>query len=180
MSTGRTQIRSKHCLLLAVAVSAILVALASAAENLTDGDIWLHWSRERRQAFVDGYIVGYYRGHLNGCQDGAGEANKPAADFLSKCFNRRLGFSVETGLYEEQITKFYTLYPENRNLSEKYILEALAGNLTIEEIHKTPPYPINVKPLKFAKPRSNTIRQRSASGPETYLLKEVHPRRAFP
>ena len=152
MNTGHTQIRFKHCLLLAVAVSTILGALASATEDMTDGDIWLRWSRERRQAFVDGYIEGYYRGNLNGCQDAAEQGdNKPAADFLSECLNRRLRFAVETARYEKEITRFYTLYAENRNLSEKYILEELAGNVTIEEIHKNPPYPMNMHALKIAK-----------------------------
>jgi len=117
-----------------------------AQRTCCEGDTWLKWSQNRREAYVRGFIIGYTDGFLHACEEAASFAPRPTEpgfeNFpLNKCLDRKWNFSKGIDLSKD-VTAFYKRYPENRNLYFEEILEELGQGKSLEEIHRAPPFPV--------------------------------------
>jgi hypothetical protein len=110
-----------------------------------EGDSWLSWSQDHREAYVRGYTEGYYTGYNHGCQEGTKYASKSITPGLenfpiNKCLDQELDLTRGTDLSKE-ITTFYQQYPENRVVLIKEVLQELGKGRSIQEIHNHLPFP---------------------------------------
>jgi hypothetical protein len=110
--------------------------------------MWLKWDKSSRLAF----IMGNLRDHWDGVEAGCFDANRavrslpgisgftPEADeeMRMDCGNRYKPSDRTFESYEQQITNFYTRYPEDRIIEIQDVLLLLAGDpkLTAEDVHK--------------------------------------------
>ena len=127
--------------------------LLSGRHDCCDGHSWLKWKAERRDTYVGAYIEGYYEGYIHGCQEGTKGAPPPPPDGfdnqpINKCLDRKWNFAKGIDLSAD-VTEFYKRYPENRNMLIKVVLDELGKGRSLEEIHRTPPFPYQ-KPSKDA------------------------------
>jgi hypothetical protein len=139
----------KPCKIILRAVALIgllgLVPTAALAERTCcEGDAWLKWNQNRREAYVRGYIIGYTDGFVRACEEAASFAPRPTRpgfdNFpVNKCLDRKWNFSKGIDLSKD-ITAFYKRYPENRNLFFEEILEQLGQGKSLEYIHRNPPF----------------------------------------
>jgi hypothetical protein len=134
--------QAKHGLsaFIAVAVIWILAGAPLAGQRWWhQGDTWLKWNHNERDAFLFGYMVGYSNGHTDGCSHGinpkSGET-KPEYESgaLSECTKQQIDFSKGTD-FSKLLTDFYNRYPKDRELGIDEVLDLLAKGLTLEQIH---------------------------------------------
>jgi hypothetical protein len=118
---------------------------AAAERNCCEGDMWLKWSQQTRDAFIRGFLFGYTGGYLSGCENGTSQAptrpQEPGFESfpINKCLEERLDFSKNQNLSQD-VTKFYKSYPENRILFIQEVLELIGKGWSLEEIHRNPPF----------------------------------------
>jgi hypothetical protein len=128
---------------------AILIISTLAATSLSgqrawhQGDAWMKWSRDSRENFVFGYISGYSTAYGNVCRQMAVEPNvkvKPGYENLpmNVCLQGQLDFSKGTEYFVKNITDFYARYPGDRDIEIYEVVEQLADNLSLEQIHHHP------------------------------------------
>jgi hypothetical protein len=43
---------------------------AAAERNCCEGDMWLKWSQQTREAYIRGFLEGYTGGYGGGCENG--------------------------------------------------------------------------------------------------------------
>jgi hypothetical protein len=120
---------------IAILLAIVLVVRPLAAQRqCCQGDLWLKFDQSSRERYVDGYFLGYSRGHEKGCEDAAKRHNSSTDD----CGIQPLDLSKDTQFYVRSLTTFYTRYPDARDIYIYEILELLGENLTLEEIYKHP------------------------------------------
>jgi hypothetical protein len=118
--------------------------LVSGAWPCCEGEVWLKWNDEQRDAYVYAYLKGLTRGYHKGCFEAAKIAN-PSGDLKSdpekKCEQVGPEFYGEISYYSHKVTAFYQRYPKQRFLFITDILNNLAykRDMTLEEIHKRYP-----------------------------------------
>jgi hypothetical protein len=127
-AAGGEQVESKH-------------ARFPASRTTFQGEVWLTWDLPVRGWFVEAAIAGYKSGYDEGCKDAmadekgmqVGDRKKPEAD---ACPNGGR-FRNEALRYSQQMTDFYTRYPEDRDLPVAYLIQMLIGPKpkTLDEIH---------------------------------------------
>jgi hypothetical protein len=130
----------------ALALSATLLFLLPGPTSIgaqrwcCEGDKWLKWSEDRREAYVVGYIEGYYNGRSSGCRSGW-ERIQPERYYDEDLQCDKDGLDFPKGYeHAHDITTFYQRYPENRILYPAEILEALGDGETLEQLHDHPPF----------------------------------------
>jgi len=91
---------------------------------------------------VIGYVSGYSDGHRDGCEHGlaTGQGADQQDDVEHRCTAKQLDFSKGTDFLVKSVTDFYTKYPDARDIYIYEVLDALAKNLTLEEVHRYPFY----------------------------------------
>lgn len=107
------------------------------------GKVWLSWSPERRQGFVEGYGSGYDSGYGQACLvyftvSPARPMHLGEDTSLQKCKERELGYSKGVDYYAGQITAYYEKYPTNVDLPIVWLFQAFSDseNKSLEEIHQ--------------------------------------------
>jgi hypothetical protein len=127
-----------------IVLSGLVPTAALAQRTCCEGYTWLKWGQNRREAYVRGFIRGYYDGFFHACEEEASFAPRQTEpgfeNFpLTKCLDRRWNFSKGIDLSKD-VTAFYKRYPENRNLYFVEILEELGQGKSLEDIHRNPPF----------------------------------------
>ena len=128
----------KYCLAMCV----VILAMSSTAPRPVwaqrwwhQGDTWLKWNHDQRQAYVFGYISGYLNGHDEACRQVTRDRTTDA--HADNCADQRIDFSKGTD-FVSLVTEFYNRYPEDRELDIAEVLGQLTQGLTLEEVHKHP------------------------------------------
>jgi len=113
-----------------------------ASRTVLQGEYWLTLATPVQSWFVEAALVGYRVGYDEGCEDAAasrggrraGEAMKPERN---GCPNGGR-FRNEALRYSQQMTDFYTRFPDDRDLPLAYLIHTLLGRKpkTLEEIHQ--------------------------------------------
>jgi hypothetical protein len=126
-----------------VALSALGATSLLGQRAWHQGDTWMKWSRESRENFVFGYTSGYSTAYGNVCRRMAiapdvnvkpGHENLP----MNVCLQGQLDFSKGTEYFVNNITEFYKQYPGDRDIYIYEVVEQLADNLSLEQIHNHP------------------------------------------
>jgi hypothetical protein len=113
-----------------------------ASRTILEGEVWLTWNIPVQASFAEAALAGYRVGYDEGCEDAtanqkgtrAGDRKKPKGD---ACPNGGR-FRNEALRYSQQMTDFYTRYPEDRDLPLAYLIHMLMGRKpkTLLEIHQ--------------------------------------------
>jgi hypothetical protein len=106
-----------------------------------EGDLWMNWNNTQRNMFIRGFLVGHHEGFRRGCgtavvvtkpdTKGAGPEETP----IGRCLAGEQIFRREASYYEEFVTRFYTKYPEDRDLPLRTLIED-SEEKTPEQIHE--------------------------------------------
>jgi hypothetical protein len=119
---------------------------APAISSLYNGNGWLSWDKAARLAYMNGFLTGVLDGQSAGCTiiTNAIEAS-PQAATLDRAFleHQRQDcepeslrrFTKPPEFYEDVLTRFYTRYPEDRDIPYPSVLSELADSTDVE---KTP------------------------------------------
>jgi hypothetical protein len=126
-----------------LAISTLAATSLSGQRAWHQGDTWMKWTRESRENFVFGYISGYSTAYGNVCRRMAIAPDvkpKPGSENLpmNVCLQGQLDFSKGTEYFVRNITDFYARYPGDRDIYINEVVEQLADNLTLEQIHNRP------------------------------------------
>jgi len=109
---------------------------------------WLKWNKSSRMVFIAAYLVGRWDGVKAGCFDAkravsslpnvSGFTPQVADEMWLQCGTGYKPSNRTFESYEEESTRFYTSYPEDRIVQIQDVLILLAGDskLTAEDIHK--------------------------------------------
>ena len=92
MRTASLGLISCVVILLAIVLEVRPVA---AQRQCCQGDLWLKFDHSSRERYVDGYLLGYSRGHEKGCEDSAKRHNSSADD----CGIQPFDLSKDTQFY---------------------------------------------------------------------------------
>jgi hypothetical protein len=115
---------------------------AGAQRICCQGDLWLHWDLQARRSYIDGYGLGYTRGHDDGCEQAThtrvGRLNDGQETAAQHCAEQQLDFSKGDEQLEKLVTTFYKTYPDSRDINIFEVLDLLAKNRTLDEIHRYP------------------------------------------
>jgi len=113
-----------------------------ASRTTLQGEYWLTLASPVQAWLVQAALAGYRVGYDEGCEDAtanqkgtrAGDRKKPKGD---ACPNGGR-FRNEALRYSQQMTDFYTRYPEDRDLPLAYLIHMLMGRKpkTLLEIHQ--------------------------------------------
>jgi hypothetical protein len=124
---------------------------APVISSLYDGNGWLSWDKAARLAYMNGFLTGVVEGQSAGCTiiTNALEASPQAATldhaFLEHqrqdCEPESLRrFTKPPEFYEDVLTRFYTRYPEDRDIPYPSLMSELADSTDVEKtpagIHK--------------------------------------------
>jgi hypothetical protein len=98
-----------------------------------DGDAWISMNSDNQFRFVLGYTVGLSEGFGEGCDAfykiAAPQKPHPLRDDLfAKCLAQGFGFSKPVAFYQKQITDFFTLFPEDRDVPFEQVLKSLSDS----------------------------------------------------
>lgn len=106
--------------------------------TISERKVWLSWTKEKRQGFIVGYLVGHERGYRRGCYGVESEV---------KCLSREqldspssTDYIPEYGKqYADTITTFYEKYPSEDDVPIWYVLEYAAGpkKMNAESVSET-------------------------------------------
>jgi len=104
------------------------------------GEIWLSWDERDRIGFIRGFMTGYEIGHYSGCSYGITlfQSEFVSAVKHGECRQKKLRYNESIATYENQMTRFYTLYPQDRDLPMGRLLTELWSpeRKTLEQIHE--------------------------------------------
>lgn len=113
-----------------------------ASRTTFQGELWLTWDLPVREWFVEAALAGYKTGYDEGCKDAAAGRGRTGTDGSKKvetasCANGGR-YSNEALRYSQQMTDFYSRYPEDRDLPLAYLVRMLIGPKpkTLEEIQQ--------------------------------------------
>jgi len=143
MAKHRIQItrdRRIHQFALLMAILIFLPNVFWAQRACCEGDMWLKWSKDRRESYLWGYMLGYSQAYWKECRE-TGNALPAEADSTAienRCRSRQPDFSKGTDFWGQQVTDFYKTYPGDRDIKIDEVLEQLRNGLTLEQIHKYP------------------------------------------
>jgi hypothetical protein len=106
--------------------------LVRAGDVCCDGDRWLNWSHSERDVFMEGYVRGQMHGYTYGC-DSAFEAMhsrnlKNADEIVRVCLESNPSAGVDFTSYADQITGFYSKYPEKRSTPLPKLIDQFVVN----------------------------------------------------
>ena len=87
------------------------------------GDMWLKWKSDTRDAYLLGFVYGFRTGS-GGNRDQSSKVSPPEV--------------INTVELAKSITDFYTRYPGDRELNIQEIIEQIWNGLTLEQIHNHP------------------------------------------
>jgi hypothetical protein len=112
----------------------------SADRVCCEGDLWLQWRAERREAYVFGYTLGYSRGFAEACGRER-EITLPKTSNLEdepvrKCRRGLPDFSKGSIYLVDAVTRFYVHHPAQRDIYITEILDLLGTGKNIGQIHK--------------------------------------------
>jgi len=119
---------------------ALCSAGAPGADNFSPGETWLKWSDETRIAYVEGYIWGQERGFSEACKEAEKLwVRKPTGLPGEKCITKMPRYPNYPANYAAMISQYYSLYPADRSLSVRRLLEGMTDNhsLTVEQMHRS-------------------------------------------
>lgn len=124
-------------------LSILFVLTLSAERECCPGDTWLNWGKKSREMYVYGFIVGYQRGHSDGCFQGTRglpdrETLHLPFDPRDKCLDSHLDFSKGNELLAEAVTQYYHQYPADRVVTPDDILQQLAQGKNLAQVHQYP------------------------------------------
>jgi len=104
------------------------------------GDMWLKWGHDAREAYIFGYLNGYRDGHGDGCKQLlTGDAPSHQTDQVERCRDtEEIDYSKGTTYFDNLLTDFYKRYPGDRELDIQEVLNLLLRGLTLEQIHHHP------------------------------------------
>lgn len=102
----------------------------------------MRWNAGQRETYVLGYTAGYLNGFMGGCKKGTnnwpvevhGYQNLP----LNKCLNGQPDFSQGPESLVDQVTQFYSRYPNDRDILPYEVIDLLGSGLSIEQINRYP------------------------------------------
>ena len=124
---------------------AINPSVTWAHRDCCEGSSWLKWPQDQRQAYVRGFLEGYFGGYFYGCQVATAESKPTEPGFenfpFNKCMDKKWGYAQGTVVLEGEVTRFYKRYPENRNLLIHEVLKEIGKGRSLEDIHRNPPFP---------------------------------------
>jgi transposase InsO family protein len=136
--------------LLAFVMAGLLVCVDCRATWVCcEGDDWLHWDAQTREAYVRAYTLGNLQGYNLGCTEGVRVAastvrmtGQSIIDASKKCAAKATITSRDSSQFVSQVTKFYNQYPGQRFLRISDILIDLYAGKTLDQIHRSfPPGP---------------------------------------
>src|SRR5208283_5251477 len=104
-----------------------------------EGEEWLKWNADTRLLYVSAYLTGYDRGFAEGCKMAEEVGmSKPMGLPGEKCISREPGHSKNLEEYVDMVTKYYTVYPRDRYVTIRTVLEGLSDTrrLSLQQIHQ--------------------------------------------
>jgi hypothetical protein len=121
-----------------------LLALCTAARVSShpvasaDGEKWLKWSDETRNAYIESYTDGFLDGFVRGCDVGQQTYSHTRPKGLpgEKCVARAPVFSKHVAYYKDKISEFYRSYPKDLAVPISEVLQGLGDerNLSLQQI----------------------------------------------
>jgi hypothetical protein len=124
-----------------IALSTVLSNTLIATRACCEGDRWLRWSSDTREAYVFAYVLGYSNGFARGCTQ-AIEAESHSlegnvkGDAAHACRQKAPDFSKGPTYFAKSITDFYGRYPEDRDIYIDELIQSFAHGLGVEEAHR--------------------------------------------
>ncbi len=105
-----------------------------------EGNLWLKWTKDRRESYVWGYMTGYSHAFWKGCRLAiqARPKGTAAEEANSACRAHEPDFSKGTDYWAKQVTDFYKTFPEDRDIYIDEVLEQLGNGQSLEQIHTHP------------------------------------------
>jgi|GEM_PF-5634634 hypothetical protein len=112
-----------------------------AAQDGSEGDEWMKWDNNLRQVYVRAYVQGLMNGFNRGCDEGVSAAQPKAPGdtvlkFMTTCISHSPVSQRDSMKMVDQITSFYTRYPEQRSLNISDVFLGLHAGLSLEQIHR--------------------------------------------
>jgi hypothetical protein len=110
---------------------------------MSQAKLWLYWGTPERLAFLRGFVVAYRPALLRGCEfarDHLKSTNPEGEQSLADtalCFQQKEEFDKPVEDYEQLMTKFYELYPEDDDVPLKFLLLELAAHKSPSDIHSS-------------------------------------------
>jgi hypothetical protein len=106
-----------------------------------EGEKWLGWSNEMRQAYVFAYVSAYSKGFAAGCAEGTRNIKVPKGGGLEndptrKCRQKTPDFSRGTDYFVRSITDFYKRYPSDRDIYIDELIDCFADGLSVDDAHR--------------------------------------------
>lgn len=119
----------------------LLPTSAEALQNDSEGEEWIRWNPETRNAYIRAYVSGLDKGYGAGCHNGvlAVRPSRPGrADLkaVGKCWNEYPLGKTDPIQYVPLITDFYAKFPNQRYLDIWKILYQAANGRSVETIHE--------------------------------------------
>lgn len=110
-----------------------------------EGEIWLRWSIETRNAYVYAYVEGLTHGFSGGCNSGLEYLSSKRSYMPNEVQNYLTGCAktgpiqiaeIDDAAIVRSITLFYRSYPQQRFLNISDVLLKLLAGQSVERIHQ--------------------------------------------
>jgi hypothetical protein len=108
-----------------------------------DGNLWLRWDQSERKTYLSGYLDGYHSGHDEGCGTAIDILAPTPSQLRLKdpsrnCNNAEAHWLNPDQSYADQITDFYSRFPDERDVPLPFMLWAMSGGneWSAQKIHE--------------------------------------------
>jgi hypothetical protein len=110
--------------------------IPEARSGTPQGELWMKWSLDQRLGYVQGFLQGLHEGYRDACVK-AGLITPSSPTLADKCIAQIPKIAFTSDQYEDLVTRFYTEYPQDKQLPIHLLLQKLSEpKMTTDGVHK--------------------------------------------